>query len=87
MLTSRLKNNKCPGDQFPLRHSLLNDKYTCTKEGCDFSITTDAMMRLTRGLFTPTERHRRGDEDNMTALNNHGHKVMSRDYSDVKMKQ
>lgn len=83
-LTSRLKNNKCPGDQFPLRQSLLDDAYKCTREDCTFSITTETFMRLTKGLYTPTERHRRGHEDNLAALNNHGRKVMSKDYSDAK---
>lgn len=84
---NRLKQNKCPGCSSSLKLSILDDLYRCINSDCTFSITTDAFARFTKGLYTPVGRFRKGDEDNMSALNNHGHKVMSKDYSDVKVRK
>lgn len=83
MITSRLKDNLCPGCRSILTFSLLEKMHSCSNSECHFKITEDAFNSIVSGLYKPRDRKRFvSEEENLSMLNNLGHSRMSEDYSD-----
>jgi hypothetical protein len=85
MILARLKDNLCPGCRSPLKFDILDDMHRCTKErkeDCQFEMTDEAFTKEIERLYAPRHSHYPSEEDNLSALNNFGHKVRSEDYSD-----
>lgn len=76
-----LKIAQCPKDGAKLSHGMLDDRYECSNALCDFSITDERFEEIIKDMTRP--RSKRFTEDsNFADLNNLGHKIPSRDYSD-----
>lgn len=73
----------CPLDGASLHIGMLDDGYTCTREGCTFTIGEKRCDEIVRDMKRPkTRKERYLAEENLSELNNLGHKVVSEDYSD-----
>lgn len=76
-----LKVAECPKCNTKLKHGLLDDRYECGNSLCDFSITDSKFEEILKDMNRP--RSRRFTEDtNFADLNNLGHKIPSKDFSD-----
>lgn len=71
----------CPIDNTKLRCGMLDDVYTCPKEGCDFKINEKRLNEIVSDIKKPKSRNP-SRQTNESALNNLGHRVVSEDYSD-----
>ena len=76
-----LKLAECPKDGAKLSHGLLDDEYRCSNSLCDFSISDTRFDEIVKDMARPRSK-RFTEDDNFAALNNLGHKIPSRDYSD-----
>ena len=83
MKWNNLKNVKCPACGSGLKTSLLSDFYFCVNNpaSCDFKIGKEKYDSVVNNLYKPRARYET-QEDNLSALNNLGHKEYSQDYSD-----
>lgn len=72
---------KCPQCFSSLRYHALDGIYSCERSVCGFSVSEAAMDRTLKQFYGKSERLR-SYEDNLSDLNNLGHKVPSKDYSD-----
>lgn len=73
-----LKNVDCPNCIEPLKVPLLSGFYECPL--CTFKISEEKFDAIVNKLYKP--RQYTTPEDNLSALNNFGHKKISEDYSD-----
>lgn len=74
-----LQNGLCPKCGAKLVMGLLDTVYPCTE--CDFSIGKEKFEYIAYGRGVNPMRHREL-EDNLLALNNLGHGIISEDFSD-----
>ena len=72
---------KCPQCYNSLKYSALDGTYACERSVCGYFITEEAMDRTLKQFYGKSERLR-SYEDNLSELNNLGHRVRSEDYSD-----
>lgn len=81
---SRLKNNCCPKCNALLNCSFLDALYHCTGLDCDFSIAEDKFDKIINDMYAPRKRtvDDFDDEKRLSELNNMGHEIPSKDYSD-----
>ena len=76
-----LKIGECPRCNAKLKHGLLDDRYECSNTLCDFSVTDERYDEIVKDMSrTRSKRHR--DDSNFADLNNLGHKIPSKDFSD-----
>ena len=75
-----LKDGKCPKPECgaKLNMGLLDEVYTCIK--CDFRISKEKFEKISYGAHIG--RHFSRDDDNLSALNNLGHELVTEDFSD-----
>ena len=73
---------KCPKCSNPLGRSGVLEPFHCTDGmNCDFSISSEKFDGVVNSLYKPRAKYST-PEDNLSALNNFGHKEYSKDYSD-----
>lgn len=78
----RLKDMLCPASNHPIEWKADQAIYRCTGPKCEFGMTQEAFDRTIMSLYNPRARDRHEEEDNLAALNNLGHDIPSKDYSD-----
>lgn len=74
---------KCPKCFSSLKYSALDAAFTCERSACGFFISEAQMDKTLKQFYGPKLKSViLNDEDNLSALNNFGHKIRSEDYSD-----
>lgn len=77
MKWNNLKNNKCPNCNEVLMEKPVNRFHYCV---CGFTMSEQRFNEVLNSLYK--KELRRTEEDNLEALNNLGHNLITEDFSD-----
>ncbi len=82
MKWDNLKSMMCPKCSSLLNTSFLTPLYHCTNSDCTFKITEASFDKIVADRYHKQKNREMSEEDNLSTLNNMGHNIVAKDFSD-----